>query len=63
MADMERIRELAAIVAAGKAADLEMRDLIWEATQGDTPRDRVRLLAEASGLSVPRIYQIRDGRR
>jgi len=64
MVDFDRIRELATLKAEAlaRAAELdhELRQLIRDATQGDVPRDRVRNLAGASGLSVPRIYQIRD---
>jgi hypothetical protein len=42
------------------AADAELRRLIGEGfDQGITGEQ----LAEAAGLSVPRVYQIRDGRR
>jgi hypothetical protein len=41
-------------------ADAELRRLIREGFEHGIPGEQ---LAEASGLSVPRVYQIRDGRR
>jgi hypothetical protein len=46
--------------AAFDAADAELRRLIREGFECDIPAEK---LAEAAGLSVPRVYQIRDGRR
>jgi hypothetical protein len=37
-----------------------LRRLIREGFEHGIPREQ---LAEAAGLSVPRVYQIRDGRR
>jgi hypothetical protein len=42
------------------AADAELRRLIVAGFEAGIPGDQ---LAEAAGLSVPRVYQIRDGRR
>jgi hypothetical protein len=42
------------------AADAEWRGLIREACEHDITAARI---AEAAGISVPRVYQIRDGRR
>jgi hypothetical protein len=42
------------------AADAELRRLIREGFEQGIPGER---LAEAAGLSVPRVYQIRNGRR
>jgi len=42
------------------AADAELRRLIREGFECDILGEQ---LAEAAGLSVPRVYQIRDGRR
>jgi hypothetical protein len=42
------------------AADAELRRLIREGFKHGIPGER---LAEAAGLSVSRVYQIRDGRR
>jgi len=42
------------------AADAELRSLIREGFEQGIPGEK---LAEAAGLSVPRVYQIRDGRR
>jgi hypothetical protein len=42
------------------AADAELRQLIREGFDQGIPGDQ---LAEAAGLSIPRVYQIRDGRR
>jgi hypothetical protein len=42
------------------AADAELRRRIQEGFTAGIPGDQ---LAEAAGLSVPRVYQIRDGRR
>jgi hypothetical protein len=42
------------------AADDELRRLIREGFEHGIPGEQ---LAEAAGLSVPRVYQIRDGRR
>lgn len=41
-------------------ADTELRRLIREGFENGIPGEQ---LAKASGLSVPRVYQIRDGRR
>jgi hypothetical protein len=41
-------------------ADSELRRLISEGFERGIPGEQ---LAEAAGLSVPRVYQIRDGRR
>ncbi|WP_145013130.1 hypothetical protein [Mycobacterium marseillense] len=41
-------------------ADTELRRLIREGFENGIPGEQ---LAEAAGLSVPRVYQIRDGRR
>jgi hypothetical protein len=41
-------------------ADAELRRLIREGFERGIPGEQ---LAEAAGLSVPRVYQIRDGRR
>jgi hypothetical protein len=41
-------------------ADAEMRRLIREGFEYGIPGEQ---LAEAAGLSLPRVYQIRDGRR
>jgi hypothetical protein len=41
-------------------ADAELRRLIREGFESGIPGEQ---LAKAAGLSVPRIYQIRDGRR
>jgi hypothetical protein len=41
-------------------ADAELRQLICEGFEQGIPGEK---LAEAAGLSVPRVYQIRDGRR
>ena len=41
-------------------ADAELRRLIREGFEQGIPGEQ---LAEASGLSVPRVYQIRHGRR
>jgi hypothetical protein len=46
--------------AATDEADLELRRLIREGFEQGIPGEK---LAEAAGLSVPRVYQIRDGRR
>ena len=43
-----------------QAADAELRRLIREGFEHGIPGEQ---LAEAAGLSVPRVYQIRDGRR
>jgi hypothetical protein len=43
-----------------EAADAELRRLIREGFECDIPGEK---RAEAAGLSVPRVYQIRDGRR
>jgi hypothetical protein len=43
-----------------EAADAELRRLICEGFEAGIPGEQ---LAEAAGLSVPRVYQIRDGRR
>ncbi|MGO4245777.1 hypothetical protein AB4Y87_01065 [Paenarthrobacter sp. RAF54_2] len=65
MVDLEEIR--AAAEAKAKAAaeaerlDLELRTLIREAFSKDDIR--LKDLIEATGLSKPRLYQIRDGRR
>ena len=42
------------------AADAELRQLIREGFDQGIAGEQ---LAEAAGLSVPRVYQIRDGRR
>jgi hypothetical protein len=42
------------------AADAELRRLIRDGFEHGIPGER---LAEAAGLSVPRVYRIRDGRR
>jgi hypothetical protein len=42
------------------AADAELRRLLREGFEHGIPGEK---LAEAAGLSVPRVYQIRDGRR
>jgi hypothetical protein len=42
------------------AADAELRRLIREGFEQGISGER---LAEAAGMSVPRVYQIRDGRR
>jgi hypothetical protein len=42
------------------AADAELRRLIREGFEHGIPGEQ---LADAAGLSVPRVYQIRDGRR
>jgi hypothetical protein len=41
-------------------ADAELRRLIRKGFESGFPGEK---LAEAAGLSVPRVYQIRDGRR
>jgi hypothetical protein len=41
-------------------ADAELRRLIREGFEYGIPGEQ---LADAAGLSVPRVYQIRDGRR
>jgi hypothetical protein len=41
-------------------ADAELRRLICEGFEQGIPGEQ---LAQAAGLSVPRVYQIRDGRR
>ena len=41
-------------------ADAELRRLICEGFEQGLSGEK---LAEAAGLSVPRVYQIRDGRR
>jgi hypothetical protein len=41
-------------------ADADLRRLISEGFDQGIPGEQ---LAEAAGLSVPRVYQIRDGRR
>ena len=41
-------------------ADADLRRLIREGFDHGIPGEQ---LAEAAGLSVPRVYQIRDGRR
>jgi hypothetical protein len=46
--------------AALDAADEELRRLIREGFEQGISGEK---LAEAAGLSVPRVYQIRDGRR
>jgi hypothetical protein len=46
--------------SAYELADEELRRLIREGFESGLPADKI---AEASGLSVPRVYQIRDGRR
>jgi hypothetical protein len=46
--------------AAFDAGDAELRQLIREGFAQGIPGDR---LADAAGLSLPRVYQIRDGRR
>jgi hypothetical protein len=46
--------------AAVDEADAELRRLIREGFEQGIPGEK---LAEAAGLSVPRVYQIRDGRR
>jgi hypothetical protein len=43
---------------AFEAADAELRRLIREGFECGIPGEQ---LAEAAGLSVPRVYQIRDG--
>lgn len=42
------------------AADAELRRLIREGFEEGISGEK---LAEAAGLSLPRVYQIRDGRR
>lgn len=65
MVDLPEIRAAAATKA--KAAleaerlDMELRTLIREAFSNDDIR--LKDLIEATGLSKPRLYQIRDGRR
>lgn len=65
MVDLPEIR--AAAEAKAKAAaeaerlDVELRTLIREAFSDDDIR--LKDLIEATGLSKPRLYQIRDGRR
>jgi hypothetical protein len=46
--------------AAFDAADAELRRLIREGFKDGIPGEQ---LAQAAGLSVSRVYQIRDGRR
>jgi hypothetical protein len=46
--------------AAADEADAELRRLIREGFEQAISGEK---LAEAAGLSVPRVYQIRDGRR
>ena len=46
--------------AAFDDADNELRQLIREGFEQGISGERI---AEAAGLSVPRVYQIRDGRR
>jgi hypothetical protein len=46
--------------AAADDADAELRRLICEGFEQHIPGEK---LAEAAGLSVPRVYQIRDKRR
>jgi hypothetical protein len=41
-------------------ADAELRQLISEGFDQGIPGEK---LADAAGLSLPRVYQIRDGRR
>jgi hypothetical protein len=41
-------------------ADAELRQLISEGFEQGIPGEK---LADAAGLSLPRVYQIRDGRR
>jgi hypothetical protein len=50
----ERVRD------AFDSADAELRRLIREGFSQGIPGEQ---LAEAAGLSVARVYQIRDGRR
>lgn len=45
---------------AFEAADAKLRALIREGFEAGIPGAP---LAEAAGLSLPRVYQIRDGRR
>jgi hypothetical protein len=45
---------------AFEAADAELRRLIREGFECEIPGEK---LAEAAGLSLSRVYQIRDGRR
>ena len=65
--DLARLRVLAEIRAEAQAkvdaAAAQQWQIIHAATQGDYPRGMPVKLAEASQLSVQRIYQIRDGRR
>lgn len=67
MSNLERIQELgterAALLARLDELQEELNTLIREDLQGDPPRGHARRIAEATGLSAPRIYQIRDGRR
>jgi hypothetical protein len=53
-----RLRERRQV--AFNEADAELRRLIREGFENGIP---VEQLAEAAGLSVPRVYQIKDGRR
>jgi hypothetical protein len=46
--------------AAFDAGDAELRRLIREGFEEGISGEK---LAEAAGLSLPRVYQIRDGRR
>ena len=46
--------------AAVDTADADLRRLIREGFEQGISGEK---LAEAAGLSVPRVYQIRDGRR
>jgi hypothetical protein len=61
---LARIRRAAALRerrrGAFNDADADMRRLICEGFEYGIPGEQ---LAEAAGLSVPRVYQIRDGRR
>lgn len=61
---MDEVKAAAVRVSAARealaTAEAERDDLIrGELAAGATVRD----LAEAGGVSVPRVYQIRDGRR
>lgn len=64
---IERIRELGAERARLAARDAELyaeiAELIREELQAPPPHESGPAIAEAAGLSVPRVYQIRDGRR
>src|SRR5690554_562386 len=62
------VRLVRAVTRARAAAhaELERQDTAWRRVIGDAMRvDGVprQAIADAAGISVPRLYQIRDGRR